>query len=373
MNSFKKNLSNLYGFNTKRKIIIFESDDWGSIRMPSRKVYETLLKAGLNLNGGDGELYSLFDSLETDTDLGYLFQTLNSFKDINNSSPVFTAISVVANPDFEKIKENGFKEYFYEPFSVTCKKYKGCEDTFKLYQEGIKNHIFIPQFHGREHLNVPVWMKVLQINDRETHLAFNEGMWAFIPKHNLTKGLEYEAAFQLSEISDLEIHKEILVDGLDLFERLYGYRASYFVPPNGRINNILNSTCIENGIKFRSASKIQEESISLLKTRKKLHWLGQKDKSGIIYITRNCFFEPSWRGKDWVDSCLNDIKIAFKWKKPAIISSHRINYIGAHDISNRDNGLKELNRLLTAITKSWPEVEYFSTDQLGVLIEDKML
>ena len=360
MNSIKKNLSNIFGFRSNRRIIIFESDDWGSIRIPSRKVYETLLKAGLNLNGGDGELYSLFDSLETEADLGYLFQTLNSFKDINNSPPIFTAIGVVANPDFEKIKENGFRQYFYEPVTETCRKYTGCENTFKLWQEGIKSHVFIPQFHGREHLNVSVWMKVLRANDRETHLAFNAGMWAFIPKHTLAEGLEYEAAFQLSEISDLETHKNIIADGLDLFEKLFGYRAYYFVPPNGRINNTLNSTCIKNGIKFRSASKIQDESLGSDKTKRKLHWLGQKDKSGIRYITRNCFFEPSWRGKDWVDSCLNDIKIAFRWGKPAIISSHRINYIGAHDILNRENGLKELNRLLTAISKNWPEVEYFS-------------
>lgn len=371
MTSVTKNLRNLPGWNTNRKIVIIESDDWGSIRMPSRAVYEKLLKAGLALNAGDGKRYSLYDSLESSDDLEFLFQTLCSYQDIRGSSPIFTIVGVVANPDFEKIRNNGFQDYFYEPFTETCKKYKGSENTFKLYNEGIKSKIFIPQFHGREHLNVPVWMNALKSNNTETHLAFNEGMWAFVPKDNLWEGLEYEAAFQLSEMSELEVHKEILKEGLDLFEKLFGYKAEYFVPPNGHINNKLNSVCFDSGIKFRSSAKIQVEPAGDGKVKKKVHWLGQRDKSGIMYITRNCFFEPCSFGKDWVDNCLNDIKVAFRWKKPAIISSHRVNYIGVHDTSNRDNSLKELNKLLSTIKKTWPDVEFMSTNQLGNLMNEK--
>jgi hypothetical protein len=366
-----KNLRNIPGWSTNRKIVIIESDDWGSIRMPSREVYKKLLTEGLGLNSGDGKRYSMYDSIETSADLQFLFQTLHSFKDIHDSSAVFTVVAVVANPDFEKIRENGFQKYVYEPFPETCKKYNGCGNTFQLYKEGIENRIFVPQFHGREHLNVPVWMKALQTKNTETHLAFNEGMWAFVPKQNLWEGLEYEAAFQLSDISELETHKEILKEGLALFEILFGYRADYFVPPNGHINNELNTTCFEEGIKFRSSAKIQIEPAGNGIIKKKIHWLGQMEKSGIRYITRNCFFEPSSGGKDWVDSCLNDIKIAFRWHKPAIISSHRVNYIGAHDATNRNNGLKQLNMLLSSVKKNWPEVEFMSTSQLGSLMNHK--
>ena len=110
----------------------------------------------------------------------------------------------------------------------------------KLWKEGISNRVFVPQFHGREHLNISVWMNALRSKDSETLMAFNEGMWAFVPRNSFYTGLEYEAAFQLSELSKLEEHIEILKDGLGLFEKLLGYKAEYFVPPNGRINNNLN-------------------------------------------------------------------------------------------------------------------------------------
>ncbi len=65
----------------------------------------------------------------------------------------------------------------------------------------------------------------------------------------------------------------------------------------------------------------------------------RKNSDGLRYLTRNSFFEPSQAGSDWVNNCLNDIANAFKWNKPAVISSHRVNYIGSLFPENRENGL----------------------------------
>ena len=84
---------------------------------------------------------------------------------------------------------------------------------------------------------------------------------------------------------------------------------------------------------------------------------------------RNAFFEPSSDlNKDWIRSCLKDIDMAFKWKKPAIISSHRVNYIGGINQSNRTRGLRLLNELLKIIIVKYPDVEFMSSDHLGKLI-----
>jgi hypothetical protein len=167
----------------------------------------------------------------------------------------------------------------------------------------------------------------------------------------------------------LVYQKSVIYEGLHLFRELFGYEAEYFVPPNGPFNNSLNKTLAENGIRYRCASKIQNEPLGFGKKKKVVHYLGQKEKNGIRYITRNCFFEPSQKGKDWVDSCLNDIKIAFRWHKPAIISSHRVNYIGALNPVNRDTGLNQLSVLLKQISKNWPDVEFMTTPQFGKLMK----
>ena len=108
----------------------------------------------------------------------------------------------------------------------------------------------MPQFHGREHLNVSVWMNALRAGEKEALLAFDEEMWSFVPKQRSIKNLQYEAAFQLIELADLEIQKEIITEGIDLFERIFGYKAEYFVPPNGLFNNNLNSVCRQEGDKI---------------------------------------------------------------------------------------------------------------------------
>jgi hypothetical protein len=362
-----QNLSNAPGRWIKRKIVVIESDDWGSIRMPSLKSFERLEKLGLNLRSADAERYNLNDSLATSHDLECLFEVLSSIKDINGNNAVFTPVCIVANPDFQRIKDSGYDKYYYEPFTTTLKRYPGCEKSFDLWKEGIEKKLFVPQMHGREHLNVTAWMCDLKRGETNTLLAFEEEMWGFVPTNYPL--VDYQAAFQLANPTELDYHRNVIQEGLQLFNELFGYKPEYFVPPNGPFNNSLNSTLIENNIKYRCASKIQNETLGLNKTRRVLHYLGQKDRYGIRYITRNCFFEPSQPGKDWINNCLKDIKIAFRWHKPAIISSHRVNYIGALNPANRDKGLKQLKELLMAIVKNWPDTIFLTTSELGKFLK----
>lgn len=366
--SLFRHLSNIPGWSTNRKIVVFESDDWGSLRMPSLSAFKRLEEKGLDLRNLDAETYNLNDTLASAKDLELLYEVLSAVKDKNGNPAVFTPVSIVANPDFQKIKDTEFKNYFYEPFTETLNRFPGCENSYQLWLEGIRQNIFVPQMHGREHLNVLAWLNALQIGEPQTQLAFDEGMWGFVPNQQILPGIDFQAAFLLNDPLELEYHKKVLKDGLDLFEKLFGYRATYFVPPNGPFNNNLNRTLFENGIKFRSASKIQQETIGYGKTRKSIHWLGQREKHGITYISRNCFFETSHQGKDWINSCLGEMTIAFRMKKPAIISSHRVNYIGGLNPKNRENGLRQLKSLLNEIIKRWPDAEFMGTGELGNLI-----
>ena len=361
-------LRNIPGWRTNFKIVVFESDDWGSIRMPSRKVFNLLTLKGLNVTGGDSVRYNLYDTLASPEDLNALFELLASFKDKNKNPCVFTAICVVANPDFQKIKENDFKEYFYEPFTKTLTRYYQNDKSFELWKNGIEKRIFIPQFHGREHLNVAEWMRALQQHDQETLLGFEQGVWGFVRKPLNGSSVSYQAAFDFFEPDDITIQAKSIKDGLALFQEIFGYMAKFFVPPNGPFNNSLEKVAAECGIKYMSASKIQIEPKGNGKRRTVFHYLGQQNMHNQRYIVRNCFFEPGQIGKDWVNSCLSEIEMAFRWNKPAIISSHRVNYIGAHDKVNRDIGLNQLNILLKTILKKWPDVEFMTSDQLGDLI-----
>lgn len=57
--------------------------------MPSRKVYECLLKEGLEV---DNSYFDKYDSLESAEDLMALFDVLSSVKDRNGHSAVITPV-----------------------------------------------------------------------------------------------------------------------------------------------------------------------------------------------------------------------------------------------------------------------------------------
>ena len=362
-----KNLSNLPGWRTNRKIVVIESDDWGSIRMPSNEVRAHLQDQSIPMGDIERQRYTSFDTLANSTDFEALYETLYKFKDINNRNPVFTAVSVVANPDFEKIKESNFEHYYYEPFATTLERYQH-KNAFNMWKEGVKNNLFIPQFHGREHLNVSTWMRQLRLKDKNTLVAFEQKCWGYANANKY--GIDYQAAFDLEFASDLLYQEKVIKDGLELFEQLHGYKADFFVPPNGPFNTTLEKIAGQCGIKYISTSKIQNEPQGEGRQKKKIHYLGQKNRNNQLYITRNCFFEPNEESKDWVSNCINDIETAFKWGKPAVISSHRVNYIGGLVEKNRTNSLKQLTSLLAIILSRWPNVEFMTSSELGNLIKD---
>ena len=132
---------NLYGWRTNRKIVVIESDDWGSIRMPSKDVYYKCLNAGYEV---DQNAYEQFDSLASEEDIEMLFNLLIQFKDSKGMHPVITANVLPANPDFDSIQESDFKEYYYELITETFYKYPYHKNCFNLWKEGIQQKIFFP-------------------------------------------------------------------------------------------------------------------------------------------------------------------------------------------------------------------------------------
>lgn len=366
-------LSNLPGWQTNRKLVVIESDDWGSVYMPDRKSLEALKSKGLPLTSH----YLNNDTLESNEDLEMLFELLQKHKDSTGRSVVMTGVNVVANPDFDKIRANNFTNYEYELFTETVKRFPGSDRIHKLWLQGICERLVVPVFHGREHLNVQRWMRLLQNGNETMRIAFDYGVSTLSRGFNNERLPDLRAAFDIDIIRDVDYLREVFCTGMDAFEQLFGYRSTFFIPTNGPFNNSLEELTASEGVKYIGTGKIQREPLGNGQYKKHFRYIGKRNKLGQTYLTRNCFFEPnSWeqtRNWDWVNSCLKEIDIAFKCHKPATISSHRVNYMGTIDPENRTNGLKKLDELLTQITKRWPDVEFVTSIELGNLMVGRMV
>jgi hypothetical protein len=361
-----RNLANAGGWKTQRKIVVFESDDWGSIRMPSGKVFEEMLNHGVRV---DKCPYNKYDSIESEEDLSALFEILQKFSDKNENHPVITANTVVANPDFEKINATGFQEYHYELFTETLKKYPGRDNSFALITEGIKKGVYFPQFHGREHLNFTRWLRYLREGSAETRLAFENRMFGISTTISRENRKSFLAALDYDSRQELTKQEETIRDGINCFEQVFGFRPESFIAPNYLWPSTLESKLAKCGIKYIQGSG--GHKIPAIDGNKTIrHPLGSKNAYGQIYLRRNCVFEPTLTNNpETVEKTLREIDIAFSWSKPVVISTHRVNYMGSLDSQNRTRSLKMLQTLLRKILAKYPDVEFMTSNKLGALIE----
>jgi hypothetical protein len=362
-NKVSLNHVNFKGFSTKRRIIVFESDDWGSIRMPSLGTFNKLKENGIKVNNSP---YCKFDTLESNTDLELLFETLLKFKDFKGNHPKITANTVVANPDFQKIKSDKFQNYYYEPFTETLQRYPNRNKVYELYKKGIDSNVFIPQFHGREHVNIEFWFELLK-NNNNFKLAFELGLWGLSNDVFPEIKKSIQAAFDSNNNKLLE---DSICSGLNLFNKLFDFKSESFIANNFIWDASLNKILKENGVTYLQGMKYQFLPIIDYSQKRKIlrHYTGEKNSNEQYYLVRNVSFEPSINNENF-QKTISEISNSFFWNRPAIIGTHRINFMGELSENNRTSNLKQFDILLSSILKKWPEVEFMSTVELGNIIK----
>lgn len=350
---------------TDRKIVVIESDDWGSIRMPSREVYEASLANGIAV---DKCTFCKYDSLATVDDFDKLYKVLQEHKDFKGNHPVVTANTVVANPDFNRIQEDNFNEYHIELFTDTIKRYPNCD--FSAWQYGMDQKLFYPQFHGREHLNVGRWFRLLKSGQEHINFAFQN---KYTGLSNITsKDIKHsiQAALDFDNEYDKWFGIQSIAEGLYIFEKVFGYKSKSYIATNYLWHEDINKVLSVKGVKYIQGVERQNQPSS----DKSYHYLGEVNEHNQIYLTRNIIFEPMLGNKTrYFNSAIKSIESSFRLRRPAIISTHRANYIGAIFEENRDDNLNILNNLLREIVIRWPDVEFMNTQQLGELMEDELL
>ena len=365
----RKELYNMFGWRTKRHLVVIESDDWGTIRMPSREVYDEFLRRGIRV---DRDAYCRYDNLATKHDLENLFEVLQSVKDKNGHSAAITANTLSANPVFDKIKESEFTQYYFEPFTETLRRDAAHADAFAMWKEGMAAGVFHPQSHGREHLYVKKWMQTLRNGDKVTRTAFDLGTWGLTSLADSSIHEYYMGAFNSSEDADIREFEVIIDDALRMFKDIFGYGSKSFTPTTYTWSPKIEPCLVQHGVKYIQNTFQQKIPIGDDQGVKVTYrgFQGTKTRAGLIRLFRNCFFEPSTKKNfDWVGDCLKRIEIAFKHGKAANICAHRLNFIGSIDSKNTDRNLPEFKHLLQLIVKQWPDVEFVSSDELGSIIE----
>lgn len=358
-------LKNLPGKKTSRKIVVIHVDDYGSIRMKDKAAQEALRKAGFPISSR----YSKFETLASTEDLEMLFEVLTSVKDSNGHYACFTPFANVANPDFEKIRESNFSQYYRQPFTETLKKYgPAYEGAYELWKQGISEDIFHPEYHGTEHICVRRYMKALREGNVSSLLAFDNECFSVgcLPTD---KPVAYEpSVFNIEKLEDNEFLRQAIIDGVAIFKETLGYEPRQFTPGNGIHSPALHETLRENGIKYIDVQRFTKWPLGDGKYKKEFVYTGKENAFGQKYVIRNCVFEPyidkGQRNEAAVRICMDNVAAAFKFHNPAIISTHRVNFVGELEKEHRNDSLQQLKSMLHEIVKRWPDVEFMNSSDM---------
>ena len=366
-NRVRAHLINYKGWSTKRKIVVFESDDWGAIRLPDITKIEEYRKRYPQTNNP----YLKYDSLASEDDLNVLFSLISDCKDNFGNHPKLTFNTVVANPDFKKIKESGFKQYYYEPFTETLKRFSNHSQSFNLWKNAIDEKLMYPQFHGREHVNVPLWLEELRNGNQELLDAFDLGTWS-VPE-NKSSIINLQASLDWIDERPKEYQEGYINEGLSLFEKIFGFKSITMIPNNFILGEQLHEVLKNNGIKVIQGMKYQKLPFGEDNNQKRRivgRFIGSENEQHIKYFVRNGQYEPTQMSANYdsVDGCLKEISNAFFWNKPAIINTHRLNYVGVYDQKTKDENIKNFRVLVKSIIKKWPNVEFMDSAELANLM-----
>ncbi len=369
INFLKRNLKNSIGWKTNRKIVVFSVDDYGNVRLASEEARKKIDQSGFKASGW----FDKFDSLENREDLEMLFDVLTSVKDVNGKHAVFTPFAVPCNINFEQMEAEDYSRYVYELLPQTFAKLEAYDEsaykgTWNLWKEGIQKGLMNPQFHGREHFNLKVFEDKLARRDKELLVVLKNRSYTGLSTPGY-KNIGQTSAFGFWDFSENKEFETIIIDGLDAFEKVFGYRSIHFNAPAGNEHSIIYQYLSDNGVKYIDIPLIKREHQGGGKYKTRINYTGKKYQNKLLYLVRNVVFEPSENtGTDWLNFAMRQVDTAFKWNKPAIISSHRVNFCGHIDPDNRKNGLQVLSQLLKKMIKKWPDIEFMSANQLGDLI-----
>lgn len=340
-----------------QKIVIIESDDWGSIRTSNISYFKRLKDIGYPVSNSP----YMMDAVETEEDLEGLFNVLFDNETSSKQVPKFTANIITSNPNFQKIKECDFTSYYSETVSDRDKRLG--LNLVNKWNEGKVKDLFIPEFHAREHINVPLWLSDLRNKDYEALLTFDMEMCG-LPKSVSLRGQSY-FTHVYDDKADV---KTLISEGIEQFYSLFGVYPKSSIAPNVTWNDSVEKELRRYGITSIQSGKVQRE-IRKNKFVFTPHFTGEMNSYEQIYSVRNVTFEPSRSGDlDYWKKSFAQVQSMLMQGRPAIISTHRVNYVGSISTTNRDNSLDQLNRLLSAINEAYPDVQYMSTSQFEKVI-----
>jgi hypothetical protein len=366
---------------SSRKVIVFESDDWGScFAFPSLAVYE-LRRRTLQGNGTE----KIWDdlpktTLEDPDDMERLFRVLERYKGRDGRPARFQANYVMANPS-AKVVNGSLAKYQMVSLPEVPEGWAK-RDIIEKSKEGVRRGVWHREFHGYAHVNYRRHEADLRNGEGNAYPREFRKEWYCWMKSNQPKFSSVQEYYnELGEWSSNLSYGEQLRDireGLAIFKSVFGENPRSVVAPfyiwQGKTERALGKMDVRviqgknrqyNVLGMRNRADSLDERIA---DNLWPHAMGNFNRKWRIrYLHRNVDFEPGENPSAWFRA-YEEIRAAWRRGEPAIVSTHRINYVDFEKQTVEAN-LEQLDRLLACIRQNDPEAVYLIDWEVAQLYE----
>jgi hypothetical protein len=311
----------------RRPVLIIESDDWG---------------AGPTSQSG---------VLQEISDL------LASHSDRDGRQPVMTLGIILATADGGRFDADGS----YQRRSISEAAYR---PLLEVISKGVETGVFSVQLHGLEHFWPPALMAAS---------AHNEAVRAWLSKAPSAASEDLPSALQsrwvdASVLPAKPLSKTALTEAarreVGVFQSVFSVVPRVAVPPTFIWNRDVEKAWAVEGVSVivtpgrRCETRDQQGRPAGAGPRL---YNGQAGESGIVYLVRDVYFEPSLGHT--AEQALGALAAKVRLSRPALFETHRFNFLGTE--GDKDRALAELERLLQMALNSYPQLAFVSSENLA--------
>jgi hypothetical protein len=335
------------------RAVALESDDWGFCGFVPDA--ETAANIDLDeLESGRFPTVYLGSTLETAADVRSMAGVLNSVRDAHGLPAVFQPNYILSSLQYDP--DTGDWRTYYLPDLPPLFRRPG---LWQAVDKAIALGVWQPEYHGILHYDPA--MRISVVNKRPAAArAAAAGVVLFNGSNK---------AFELGSWRDRDDLRRELIHGSLLFKRLFGRRPDSVIAPDYRWRRRDELMWIDYGFLSIQAKREQRSAHGTapgLRGRigKYLDRSWRRlTEHRIVYLERNCRLETAQIADPAaaVQLCLQDVRDSWLRGEPAIIETHRVNYVHT-DRAMAQRNLGYLKDVLVGLTSDETRLPVFLTD-----------
>lgn len=323
-----------------RPIVMFQSDDWGRVGIPSAEMIEKLRAEGATVGESAWDYYGL----ESERDVIELGDLLEGFRDRDGRRPTMTANFVMANADLPRMRDEHFQEFRWISLSSGFPApWSG--NLLAAYLENRDRGVFEPGLHGFTHFNTSEMLACLREDSdrgrRARLLVANDVPYlaSYTPEYNFALASRRRDERLLGYRAQLDW----IAQGIELFQQAFGEIPRTVCAPGYRANATTARIWRQFGIE--SMQSVGDQPLTT--------------ESGLLQLHRNVEFEPVLSENDVVPRALAQAARAVSRGTPVVVCTHSINYI-TRFVRRAEDSRELLRRLITSLLELYPDLRFAS-------------